>query len=227
MLAAAIEAQAQYLVTANLKDFPLHAWTDQSLMCVSPDKFLRDLLVSSPVGVRKAIARRISIRRNRESRTRDFLLLIARIVPEFANSLLVDEEDLDSLVRWFTLALKPISVEQAEETIRELVHEEATCLFGRDTSVFSRIHIHQQRLIGVCNADTTKYVAMCLLEGPLDNLADLLSIPLTLKNEVGCQLRQHVKSIQVIGSDFGCSEESMISAFAKGTGMPLTWLSSS
>lgn len=48
VLAAAVKAQAQFIVTANRQDFPAEALEPFGIEAVSPDEFLTDLFTMSP-----------------------------------------------------------------------------------------------------------------------------------------------------------------------------------
>lgn len=54
VLAAAISAEADMILTLNLRDFPKSELEDHDLVAVHPDAFLRDLLDRAPQAVRDA-----------------------------------------------------------------------------------------------------------------------------------------------------------------------------
>lgn len=55
VLAAAIEAKAELIVTKNLKDFPLHVVAEFGIQALHPDEFLLNLFDVSPSALRGAI----------------------------------------------------------------------------------------------------------------------------------------------------------------------------
>ena len=55
VLAAAIEAGAEAIITFNLRDFPIHLLAPFGVAAHHPDRFLLDLLERAPTGVLTAI----------------------------------------------------------------------------------------------------------------------------------------------------------------------------
>ncbi len=56
VLAAAIHARAQTIVTWNLKDFPVAALSPHGVLALDPDEFVHDLVDLAPAGVVQVVA---------------------------------------------------------------------------------------------------------------------------------------------------------------------------
>lgn len=64
VLAAAIRGQAQLIVTANLKDFPLHLLSPYDIEAQHPDVFITYLLDLNPEAVQQAFLAQVASLRN-------------------------------------------------------------------------------------------------------------------------------------------------------------------
>lgn len=58
VLAAAIKAEATYIVTFNLKDFPASVLEKHKIEAILPDDFIAHLIKASPTAVLEAVAKR-------------------------------------------------------------------------------------------------------------------------------------------------------------------------
>lgn len=85
VLAAAVRAEADTLVTFNLKDFPSDSTSGWQVDAVHPDTFLTGLLAEDPVGVVEALHRGSADLRNPAQTATEFLSSLAATVPIFAN----------------------------------------------------------------------------------------------------------------------------------------------
>lgn len=83
VLAAAVHAEADLLVTTNLKDFPPLV-PETGTVVLHPDTFLLDLLKANPAVVLGMLAAKV-MQHQREPRTVDGLLtVLAKTVPRFS-----------------------------------------------------------------------------------------------------------------------------------------------
>lgn len=85
VLAAAVRAEADALVTFNLKDFPPSSTQDRWIDVVHPDAFLTGLLADDPVGVVEALSRGSADLKNPAQTATEFLASLTATVPIFAN----------------------------------------------------------------------------------------------------------------------------------------------
>ena len=85
VLAVAVQAEADLVVTFNLKDFPPASITDLGLDVVHPDTFLTSLLAEDPVGVLQALRNGCAELQNPTQTVRQFLSSLIPTVPVFAN----------------------------------------------------------------------------------------------------------------------------------------------
>lgn len=85
VLAAAVRAEADTLVTFNLKDFPRDSTSVWGIDTVHPDTFLTDLLAEDPIGVVQALSRGCAALRNPTQTAMEFLASLTTTVPIFAN----------------------------------------------------------------------------------------------------------------------------------------------
>lgn len=83
--AAAMRAEADTLVTFNLKDFPLDPTPDWPVEVTHPDIFLTRLLAEDPHAVVQALNRGCANLRNPPQTATQFLALLTATVPTFAN----------------------------------------------------------------------------------------------------------------------------------------------
>lgn len=96
VLATAVAADADTLVTFNLRDFLPQARDEHGVNVVHPDQFLQQLLNAHPDDVIDALTRVVGARRRPPESLNDFLGHLTRVVPSFANlaafSATIDEE---------------------------------------------------------------------------------------------------------------------------------------
>ncbi|GAA1490537.1 PIN domain-containing protein [Brachybacterium sacelli] len=85
VLAAAVRAEADTLVTFNLKDFPPDSTSGWQVDAIHPDTFLTGLLAEDPVGVVEALRRGSADLRNPAQTATDFLASLTGTVPILAN----------------------------------------------------------------------------------------------------------------------------------------------
>ena len=85
VLAAAVRAGADRLVTFNLADFPLESVEGHGIEVVHPDAFLVRLLTDRPDDVVAVLERSTGGLRKPPQTTREFLASMTRTVPMFAN----------------------------------------------------------------------------------------------------------------------------------------------
>lgn len=78
MLAAAIKAQAQYIVTENLRDFPIEILSSYKISPVTADEFLVSLICSDPEIIDISIDNIVSRLKNPPSTRNDFLQQLTR-----------------------------------------------------------------------------------------------------------------------------------------------------
>lgn len=84
VLAAAVHAEAELLVTFNLKDFPSASTAPYGVSALHPDEFLSDLLEEQSANVLDALRRGCSQLRNPPQTLQQFLVSLAPTVPRFA-----------------------------------------------------------------------------------------------------------------------------------------------
>lgn len=84
VLAAAVIAQAQAVVTLNLEDFPVEACEPFAIEPMHPDVFLLHLYSLDPDEVYVAVTRQAAVLRRPPRSVKDVLKLLAVTVPEFA-----------------------------------------------------------------------------------------------------------------------------------------------
>lgn len=85
VLAAAVRAEADTLVTFNLKDFPPDSTSGWQVDAIHPDTFLTGLLAEDPIGVVEALIRGCTDLRNPAQTATEFLASLPATVPIFAN----------------------------------------------------------------------------------------------------------------------------------------------
>ncbi|RJQ74539.1 PIN domain-containing protein [Pseudonocardiaceae bacterium YIM PH 21723] len=78
VLAAAITAGAQVIVTANLKDFPSHYLQDWEIQAKSPDDFVLDLIGINSRAVHRCVQQIVAERRNPPETFEDVLNQLER-----------------------------------------------------------------------------------------------------------------------------------------------------
>lgn len=89
VVAAAIHAEANFIVTFNLRDFPREALAAHRLVPIHPDAFVVQLLLSDPERVRRAVQRqRASLKRPKKSVEEHLKTLTAVGLPETSSMLL-------------------------------------------------------------------------------------------------------------------------------------------
>jgi predicted nucleic acid-binding protein len=87
VLAAAIAAGAETLVTANVRDFPDESCEPHGVSVLDPDVFLLDLMAQDGRGCQAAVEREAQRMRRPPMTARDVLAGVAGVVPTFANTL--------------------------------------------------------------------------------------------------------------------------------------------
>jgi hypothetical protein len=87
VLAAAIAAGAETLVTFNVRDFPDQSSQPHGITVPDPDVFLLDLMARDGRGCQTAVEREAQRMRRPPMTTRDVLAGVASVVPTFANLL--------------------------------------------------------------------------------------------------------------------------------------------
>lgn len=87
VLAAAIAAGAETLVTANVRDFPEEAREPHDIVVLDPDVFLLELMAQDGSGCQAAVEREAQRMRRPPMTARDVLAGVAGVVPTFANFL--------------------------------------------------------------------------------------------------------------------------------------------
>jgi predicted nucleic acid-binding protein len=85
VLAAAVRAEADTLVTFNLKDFPPDSTSGWQVDALHPDMFMTGLLADDPIGVVEALSRGSADLRNPAQTATEFLASLTATVPIFAN----------------------------------------------------------------------------------------------------------------------------------------------
>lgn len=85
VLAAAVHAEADAVVTFNLKDFPDEAVDAHEVKVLHPDTFLVQLLGQHPDTVLAAVEREVGAFRNPPQAVEQFLATLTATVPVFAN----------------------------------------------------------------------------------------------------------------------------------------------
>ena len=86
MLAAAVRAEADLIVTFNLKDFPPEAVSGRGIDVVHPDTFLTALVTENPVVVIKAVERGCAELKDPPQTALQFLASLASTVRAFADT---------------------------------------------------------------------------------------------------------------------------------------------
>jgi predicted nucleic acid-binding protein len=92
VLAAAVEAGAPTIVTANLKDFPPAALTEHGVTAVHPDQFLLDQMVATPDAVIAVLRAQRAAYTNPAFTLVEFYETFAPTVPRFAQAALTAEQ---------------------------------------------------------------------------------------------------------------------------------------
>ncbi|MGY5885037.1 PIN domain-containing protein [Modestobacter lacusdianchii] len=87
VLAAAIAAGAEALVTANVRDFPEASCRPHGVTVSDPDVFLLELMVRDTRACKTAVEREAQRTRRPPMTARDVLAGVAGVVPTFANAL--------------------------------------------------------------------------------------------------------------------------------------------
>lgn len=87
VLAAAIAANADPLVTFNIRDFPDESCEPHGVTVLDPDVFLLELMVQDGRGCQAAVEREAQRMRRPPMTARDVLAGVAGVVPSFANTL--------------------------------------------------------------------------------------------------------------------------------------------
>lgn len=83
VLAAAVRANAEVIVTANLGDFPATALRPYDIVAVSPDDFLLDQLDLYPLPTIQCLYEQLSALRNPPETWEGFLCRFEKTVPRF------------------------------------------------------------------------------------------------------------------------------------------------
>lgn len=86
VLAAAVRANAEVIVTANLRDFPAAALRPYDIVAVSPDDFLLDQLDLYPVPTIQCLHEQLTALRNPPETWSGFLCRFERTVPGFVKA---------------------------------------------------------------------------------------------------------------------------------------------
>jgi predicted nucleic acid-binding protein len=94
VLAAAVSAKADMIVTFNLRDFPPQALTPHAIDAVHPDAFLSELLAVDPQIVLTAVERKRASYRNPPVDLTDLTAWLATTLPGFAQA--IQAKTLDS-----------------------------------------------------------------------------------------------------------------------------------
>ncbi len=84
VLAAAIRAQAQTIVTLNLRDFPAAALGPYDIQAQHPDEFLTALLITSPRRMIQIISEQAGDLKNSPKTAEDVLATLRLFAPGFA-----------------------------------------------------------------------------------------------------------------------------------------------
>ena len=87
VLAAAIAAGAETLVTANVKDFPEESCVPQGVIVIDPDLFLLELIAQDARACQASVEREARRMRRPPMTPQDVLTGVAALVPTFANLL--------------------------------------------------------------------------------------------------------------------------------------------
>lgn len=88
VLAAAIVAGAQVIVTKNLKDFPAESLLPYSIEAQTPDEFLMNLFDDQPDIIAQLVHDQADALRNPRASTHDVVRAIGRDAPHFAELIL-------------------------------------------------------------------------------------------------------------------------------------------
>ena len=86
VLAAAVHARADTLVTFNLRDFPAEATTEHGINVAHPDDFLLQLVTAHPDTVRTTLEHQTAAFRHPPQTITQFLDSLAPTVPTFAQT---------------------------------------------------------------------------------------------------------------------------------------------
>jgi predicted nucleic acid-binding protein len=92
VLAAAIEAGAPVIVTANLRDFPKTALAEHGVTAIHPDQFLVEHLASNPDDVVAVLRAQRSVYTNPAFTLVEFYETFVPTVPRFARAALAAEQ---------------------------------------------------------------------------------------------------------------------------------------
>lgn len=116
VLAAAVAAKADTLVTFNLRDFPPDSASEHGIQAIHPEQFLLRLLTEHPREVTAALESEVSALRRPPESLNDFLSSLTRVAPTFAN--------VAALTATIAEDLSPVPA------LVEAVPEEALAAFG-------------------------------------------------------------------------------------------------
>ena len=226
VLAAAIGAEATHLVTANVKDFDAREVATFDMKLLHPDRFIATVLDAEPIAARQAIGRELARRTGQGDhgeRAQELLDSLAKFVPHSVRTLEPDALNLDLLAGWFKPPETRIWPDDAQQRILGYLRERATAgvllAAGFTTATLSPDGL----MTTTWNGDETVNGPLLLELSPFENLAELVAMPLAFNNEEGRQIREHVRSISVVG-DFGVGTELAQRAYSRGTGVPFEWL---
>ncbi|MBA3822969.1 MAG: PIN domain-containing protein [Ktedonobacterales bacterium] len=87
VLAAAIESEANFIVTLNLSDFPRAALLPHHVVAISPDAFLLQLFQDAPATLKTIIRSQAAALRNPPLLLRDVLTILSFHVPQFCREM--------------------------------------------------------------------------------------------------------------------------------------------
>ena len=221
--AAAIEAGATHLVTANVQDFDDEELSAYGVRLVHPDDFLVALLDEDRFRFRRAVATELAHRGSSDEVAEQFVNALARLVPSIAERLASGQSNLRLLAGWLRAPETPVTRDEARRAVLDYLRERAMNGVLLASGFLSARLSGEGQLETTWEGDETVNGPLLLKYSPFGNLAELVAIPLAFDNEQGRQLRQHVTSVYVMG-EFGVGTETAASAYSRGTGIPLDWL---
>lgn len=224
VLDAAISGAATHLVTANLRDFDAEVAETFGVCVEHPDDFFMELFTENQIGMRRSIAVELAHRCEGSGSAAQLLKSLAGLLPRTVGHLQDDVAPLDSLAGWYREPETPFAPDDALQNVADWVRGRA------DEGVEMARGFLDPRLTAK-GEFTIRWEGLSTVNGPLllelspfENLAEFVSVPLSFNNEEGRRIRQHVSSVTVLGDSEWMGTVTSQEAYARGTGLPLSWL---